>query len=174
MRPTQRHISWVNWAIAGTAQTGIVYANDAKDRLLDLIEKCQMSFETPSSWYRLEWERTWLGHTIHLCGIHALDCSADRASACESLTRLIETIAASTLPFEQKRCRHEPGDCLARPTKTSGGLVCNHSLQIELVHPFTMVGSHRQRENECLEQLVCRLLQAGVPQIKAAPERMAA
>lgn len=174
MHPMQNDIPWVNWAIAGTAQTGTVYANDASDRLIELIDQYQICSETPFNWYRPESERTWFGHTTNLCGSHALDWYSDRASGCENLTRLLQTIAASMMPFEHTGCRHEIGDCSVRLAKTSAGRVCQHSLQIELIHPFSTIGRHRRWLNECLEQLERRLLLSGIPQIKSTGEREAA
>ena len=174
MYSIQSDIPWVNWALAGTAQSGTVYANDASDRLLELIDKYQIYSETPSNWFKLESERTWLGHTINLCGTHALDWFADRASGCENVGQVLQTIAASMLPFEETGCRHEIGGCSARLMKGPRGPVCHHALEIELIHPFSAIGSRCHRENECLEQLERRLLLSGIPQIKNCVEQKAA
>lgn len=174
MRSVQEDIPWVNLAIAGTAQTGIANGNNDTDGLIELIDKYDIYSEMPYNWYRLDSEKTWLGHTINLCGTHALDLLADRSLGCENLTRLLQTIAASMLPFERTGCRHQIGDCLARPIETSCGPVCHHSLQIELVHSFITISSHRLEENECLEQLESRLLLSGVPQVKTPLTRRVA
>lgn len=164
-----------HWAVAGTVHSGVLHGGNASDRLLELIDLYEIYSEAPSDWYRLESERTWLGETVNLCGTHTIEWSPrDRTSGCENLTRILQTIAASMLPFERAGCRHELGGCVTRLMMTANGPVCHHSLPVEVSHQFRTVGSQRQREHECFEQLECRLLLSGVPQVGGAVEQEAA
>ena len=164
----------INWAFAGAAQSAVLHTGNASDQLLELIDLYQIYSETPFNWYRLENERMWLGQTVNLCGAHSIQWPpTDRFPNCENLTRILQTIAASMLPFERTGCRHEIGSCVTRLMTVSTGPVCHHSLPVEVSHQFSTVGSHRQSEHECLEQLECRLLLSGVPQVRSAFEREA-
>jgi hypothetical protein len=167
----------LSWAVAGTAPSGLLhgYPRDASDQLLELIDKYQIYSETPSHWCRLENEEAWLGQTINLCGTHTIEWpDSNCTSACENLTRLLQTIAASMLPFEQTSCRHEIGGCSTRLMEVSTGTVCHHWLAVEISHQFSTVGGHRHREHECFEQLECRLVLSGIPQVGGAFDREAA
>lgn len=161
----------INWAVAGAAQSGVLRTGNASEQLLEIIDMYQIYSEAPSNWYRLENERTWFGQTIRLWGTHAVEWFDRDRTCCENLTRILQTIAASMLPAERTGCRHEIGGCVTRHTKTSAGLVCHHSLSVDVSHQFSTIGSHRQRENECLEQLECRLLLSGIPQVRSACEQ---
>lgn len=166
----------LNWAVAGAAPSGLLhgYTRDASDQLLELIDRYQIYSETPSNWYRLEDEEAWLGQTINLCGTHTIEWpDSNSGSGCENLTRLLQTMAASMMPSERSVCRHEIGGCSARLMEASTGTVCHHSLAVEVSHQFSTVGSHRQSEDECLQQLECRLLLSGIPQVRSALEREA-
>ncbi len=158
----------LDWPVAGAVPSGLVhgYAADASDQLLELIDRYQIYSETPSQWYRLENAETWFGQTINLCGTHTIEWSeSDRTSGCENLTRLLQTIAASMMPLERSICRHEIGGCDTRLMEVSTGTVCHHSLAVEISHQFSTVAGHGHRENECFEQLECRLVLSGIPQI---------
>ena len=164
----------LNWAVAGAVPSGLLhgYTGDASDQLLELIDRYQIYSETPSNWYRLENEKAWLGQTINLCGTHTIEWpDSNCTSSCENLTRLLQTIAASMMPFERSLCRHDIGGCGTRLMEASTGTVCHHSLAVEISHQFSTVGSRRHSEHECLEQLECRLLLSGVPQVRGAFER---
>lgn len=174
MHSVEGDIPWLHWTVGETAQSGVVYAGADADRWLELIDHYQIYSETPSNWYRLERDKTWLGHTISLCGTHRLDWSSDRASGCENLTRVLQAIAASLMPCEQTGCRHEIGGCVTRLTKVATGPVCHHSLPLEVSHRFTTIDCNRQRENECLEQLEYRLVVSGVPKIRSSVDWEAA
>jgi hypothetical protein len=168
MHTLQNDIPWISWAVAGTAQSGILCVGDAAGRWIELIDKYEIYSETPFHWYRPENETAWLGHTITLCGTHAIDWSAaDRTPGCESLTRLLQAVAASTLPLEGTGCRHELGSCVTRLAKISTGPVCQHSLAVEVSHQLSTIRCQRQREDECLEQLEVQLLLSGVPQARS-------
>lgn len=173
MHSIRSDIPWVSLTIAGTAQAGIAYANNAADRLIELIDKYDIYSEVPSNWYRLEGGKTWLGHTVNLCGTHALDLSADRSLCCQYLTRLLQAIGASILPLERTGCRHGIGGSISRQVNVSTGPICHHWLPIEVSHRFSAVASHSQKENECLEQLDCRLALSGIPQIGNTLQREA-
>lgn len=161
----------LNWAVAGTAPSGFLhgYTGDASDHLLELIDRYQIYSETPSNWYRLENEETWLGQTINLCGTHTIEWpDSTYTPGCENLTHLLQTIAASMMPFERSICRHEIGGCDTCLMETSTGTVCHHSVVVEVSHQFSTVSNHRQGEDECLQQLECRLLLSGIPQLRSA------
>jgi hypothetical protein len=158
----------LDWAVAGAAPSGLLhgYAGDASDQLLELIDRYQIYSEAPSNWYRLENEETWLGQTTNLCGTHTIEWpDSARASGCANFTRLLQTIAASMMPLERSIYRHEIGGCSTRLMEVSTGTVCHHSLAVEISHQFSTVGSRRHNEHECLDQLECRLVLSGIPQV---------
>jgi hypothetical protein len=161
----------LSWAVAGAAPSGLLhgYTGDASDQLLALIDKYQIYSETPTHWYRLENEEAWLGQTLNLCGTHTIEWpDSNCTSACENLTHLLQTIAASTMPLERNICRHEIGGCDTRLMETFTGTVCHHSVVVEVSHQFSTVSSRSQSEDECLQQLECRLLLSGIPQLRSA------
>lgn len=168
MQAIQSDDSLIKWAIAGASAGGVFrgYAGDASDQLLELIDRYYIFYsEASSNWYRLESQQAWLGQTLDLCGTHAVEPpDSSRHSGCDNLTRLLQTIAASMMPVEENECRHEMGDCVTRRVQVSTGIICRHSLSVEISHPFSTISS-RRRDHECLEQLECRFVISGIPPI---------
>lgn len=168
MQAIQSDDSLINWAIAGASAGGVFrgYAGDASDQLLELVDRYYIFYsDAASNWYRLESQQAWLGQTVNLCGSHAVEWpDSSRHSGCVSLTRLLQAIAASMMPSEESECRHEMGDCVTRRVQVSTGIVCRHSLSVEISHPFSAISS-RRHQHECLEQLECRLVISGIPPI---------
>lgn len=168
MHSAQNDESWIRWAAAG-AMPGSVFrgcSGDPPDHLLALIDRYEVYAHPPSSWCRLESDKTWLGHTITLCCTHAMEWApGDNSFGCENLTHLLVTLAASMTPLERGGCRHGIAGFAIRSLAASAGVRCHHSLALELSHEFSAAPTRVQSEQECLEELEYRLQQLGILQI---------
>jgi hypothetical protein len=171
MHSVQSDNALFNWAVAGTAQADVSHGDPeiVHDQRLDLVDRYQIYLETPSNWYHLEKEEAWYGQSHNLCGSHKIEwLDSNRNSVCKNLTQLLQTMAASMMPWERSSCRHAMGSCVTSVIETPTGSICQHSLAIEMSHPFHTAANHRLTEPRCFADLGNRLLLAGIPIIGSA------
>jgi hypothetical protein len=171
MHSVQSDNTLFNWAVVGTAHTDVLNGDpgNVHDQLLELVDRYQIYSETPSNWYQLESEEAWYGQSLNLCGSHKIEWSdTNRTSVCKNLTQLLQTIAASKMPWERRSCRHAMGSCMTSVIETPTGSVCQHSLPIEMSHPFHAGADHRLTEPRCFAEVESRLIVAGIPRIGSA------